>query len=51
MSLDFDDFELPDMDEEALERTHAARIKEQDEEAKALTEGDTDECEGGACKI
>ena len=36
---DFDDFDL-NIDEEALERANAERMAEQNEEAKALTEGD-----------
>jgi hypothetical protein len=47
---EFDDFDL-NIDEEALERANAERMAEQNEEAKALTEGDVDDCEGGACKI
>ena len=47
---DFDDFDL-NIDEEALERANAEHMAEQNEEAKALTEGDVDDCEGGACKI
>ncbi len=50
MSDGFDDFDF-DIDEAALERANEERMAEQDEEAKALTEGDVDGCEGGACKI